>query len=212
MLATSDNAKVLPIGQIRFDNLNPKGGAFCGVDRLTESFDQALGEGWVEYKDNDCVGTAAGGAFEATVPAGGSGQCSITTRHGYDLLGRGITLALGELPASAPGTGVSLSLTSGDSDRLTLEHRQGKLTATSLLGSGPGRCSAPGANEARVQTTNTLMVSLMRASALRSPDGQLSNSTTNMAQAIGNVNRPHVRAPPPPNRLACSHTLHHCLD
>ena len=134
VLSTSNSAKVLPVGQIRFDNLNPKAGPFCGIDKLKESFDQDLGEGWVEYQDKACVATLTGGAFDAAVPSGGTGYCSITTRHAYDLRGREFTVGFGSLPAGASGIGVILSLTSGDTDRLTLEHRQGKLTATALLG------------------------------------------------------------------------------
>jgi len=133
-LSTNDSAKLLPIGQIRFDNLNPQGGSFCGVDQLHETFDQDLGEGWSKYEDTECQSAVIGGAFETTLPTGSVGQCSITTRHGYDLRGRAITVAFGAMPTEASGTGVSFSLTSGDDDRLTLEQRQGTLTATSVLG------------------------------------------------------------------------------
>jgi hypothetical protein len=130
----NDGAKVFPIEPIRFDNLNPQGGSFCGVDRLQESFDQELGQGWSKYQDSDCM-VDVSGAYDVTVPTGGTAQCTITTRHGYDLRGRELTVAFGSLPESASGVSVNLSLTSGDDDKLTLNHSQGTLTASSSLGS-----------------------------------------------------------------------------
>ncbi|MCK6536387.1 MAG: hypothetical protein L6Q84_25745 [Polyangiaceae bacterium] len=134
-LGMSDSAKVVPVGAVRFDNLNPQGGSFCGIDRLRETFDQEPGQSWAKVESGKCAITVAGGALAATLPPSSGGECSLKSRHGYDLRGRAITFAFGGLPAEAPGTSVSVSLTSGDSDHLTLEHRQGKLTATSLLGS-----------------------------------------------------------------------------
>jgi len=133
-LAMNDNATVFPIEPIRFDNLNPQGGSFCGVDRLQESFDQDLGQGWSKYEDTDCIVNLSG-AYDVTVLPGGVAQCSITTRHGYDLKGRELTVAFGSLPDPASGVSVNLTLSSGDDDRLTLQHSQGQLTATSSLGS-----------------------------------------------------------------------------
>jgi len=134
-LDMNDNASVFPIEPVRFDNLNPQGGAFCGMDRLKEAFDEALGEGWAVSEDSDCTAEVTGGTWEALVPTGGTGQCSITTRHAFDLRNRELTLAFGSLPSSDSGTSVTLTLTSGDSDKLTLQHSQGKLTATTNIGS-----------------------------------------------------------------------------
>jgi hypothetical protein len=134
-LAMNDKAKLTPVGPFRFDNLNPKAGAFCGIDRLVESFDAELGEAWAMAEDNDCTATAAGSSYEALVQPGGYGTCSITTRHGYDLAGRGITWAFDDSPAVESGITVTVSLTSGDSDKLTLEHYKGQLAATVSIGS-----------------------------------------------------------------------------
>lgn len=134
-LGMSDSAKVLPAEAVRFDNLNPQGGSFCGVERLHETFDQEPDQSWVTVESGKCALTVAGGKLDVTVPPSSVGECSLKSRHGYDLRGRAVTFAFGGLPAESPGTSVSVSLTSGDSDHLTLEHRQGKLTATSLLGS-----------------------------------------------------------------------------
>ncbi|MBK7586110.1 MAG: hypothetical protein IPI67_38735 [Myxococcales bacterium] len=133
-LGMNDKGTVTPVGQVRFDNLNPKSGSFCGIDRLRESFDAELGEAWAMAEDTDCSASVTGSSYEATVLPGGTGSCSITTRHGYDLAGRGLTLAFDTSPAAPSGITVTLTLSSGPTDALTFEHYQGKLKATTSLG------------------------------------------------------------------------------
>jgi hypothetical protein len=134
-LEMNDGGNVTPIEPVRFDNLNPQGGSFCGVDRLQEPFDADLGERWALSEGTDCTSQVTGGAWEATVPTGGTGQCTIATRPAYDIRDRELTVAFGSLPTSDSGTGVSLTLRSGDDDKLTLQHSQGKLVATTNIGS-----------------------------------------------------------------------------
>lgn len=131
--------------EAHFDNLNPEGASFCGLSQPHLTFDAEPGIGWDTWENEPCAWSVTGGRLEALIPTGGAGECGLVSRYGFSLRGESLTIAFAELPPAAQGTRVELSLRSSGGDRadyVTLEHGNGELHATAVIGSIDGNGTA----------------------------------------------------------------------